>query len=457
MSAKQNTEIILKRNMTNDIIINNERDKLKMHQFYQTNNVNEIENKENKNNNKLEINKDINNIRENEINYNDEEEKINRDNELKLETEKYNSTKFKKNQIFKRIFLNKIRQNAKIIKAKEKNDILNNDNTNSNIIDNFNINYNNNNNCEMRISPFGDIGQDIESKDEFIKISNECKIPTFDENNINYLNPIDQGSYGVIYLVEDKNTKKQFALKRVLCQDLEQILKHKKEFELSYSLNHPNLIKIHNVLFKYLDLTTYSLYVLMEKAETDWNKEIEKRIKSQNFYTESELIDIMKQLVSALYYFQTNNIAHRDIKPQNILICKNNIYKITDLGEAKNSDNTSKLATLKGSQLFMSPNLFFVLKYEGNGAKAKHDVFKSDVFSLGYCFLYAMSLDIKLIKLLREETSMFDVLSIMKRFEIENKFSEKFMNIIYKMIQTDEDKRCDFFELNEEINKNFDL
>jgi len=457
MSAKQNTEIILKRNMTNDIIINNERDKLKMHQFYQTNNVNEIENKENKNNNKLEINKDINNIRENEINYNDEEEKINRDNELKLETEKYNSTKFKKNQIFKRIFLNKIRQNAKIIKAKEKNEILNNDNSNNNIIDNFNINFNNNNNCEMRISPFGDIGQDIVSKDEFIKISNECKIPTFDENNINYLNPIDQGSYGVIYLVEDKNTKKQFALKRVLCQDLEQILKHKKEFELSYSLNHPNLIKIHNVLFKYLDLTTYSLYVLMEKAETDWNKEIEKRIKSQNFYTESELIDIMKQLVSALYYFQTNNIAHRDIKPQNILICKNNIYKITDLGEAKNSDNTSKLATLKGSQLFMSPNLFFVLKYEGNGAKAKHNAFKSDVFSLGYCFLYAMSLDIKLIKLLREETSMFDVLSIMKRFEIENKFSEKFMNIIYKMIQTDEDKRCDFFELNEEINKNFVL
>ena len=165
----------------------------------------------------------------------------------------------------------------------------------------------------------------------------------------------------------------------------------------------------------------------------------------------------MKQLVSALYYFQTNNIAHRDIKPQNILICKNNIYKITDLGEAKNSDNTSKLATLKGSQLFMSPNLFLVLKYDGNKVKVKHNIFKSDVFSLGYCFLYAMSLDIKLIKLLREETSMFDVLSIMKRFEIENKFSEKFMNIIYKMIQTDEDKRCDFIELNEEINKNFDL
>jgi len=443
-SFKKNSENNLYRNMNNNH--HNEKDNIKIIKLNQTNNDTN-ENKVNKKNNKYGINEDINSKKENEINY-WEEEKLNID--VKLEKEKHNSTKLKKNNIFKSIFLNKMSQNSKNIITKE-NNLLDND---DNIIDNINNDFNN---FDMRISPFGDIGQDIVTKDEFLKISNECKIPTFEENNINYLNPIGRGSYGVIYLVEDKNTKKQFALKRVLCQDIEQILKHKKEFELSYLLNHSNLIKIHNVLFKYLDLTTYALYVLMEKAETDWNTEIEKRKISQNFYTESELIDIMKQLVSVLYYFQTNNIAHRDIKPSNILICKNNIYKITDLGEAKNSDNTSKLATLKGSQLFMSPNLFLVLKYEGIGTKAKHNVFKSDVFSLGYCFLYAMSLDLKLIKFLREETSMFDVLSVMRKFEIENKFSEKFMNIIYKMIQTDEDKRCDFIELKEEMNKNLNL
>ena len=215
------------------------------------------------------------------------------------------------------------------------------------------------------------------------------------------------------------------------------------------------MIKIYNVLFKYFDMTTYLLYVLMEKAETDWNKEIESRIKSENFYTETELIDIMKQLVNVLCYFQKNNMAHRDIKPQNILICKNNLYKITDLGEAKYINNTDELSTLKGSQLFMSPNLFFVLKYEGNGVKVKHNIFKSDVFSLDYCFLYAMSLDLKLIKCLREETSMHDVFSVITKFGIEKKYSEKFMNIIYKMIQTDENKRYDFIELNEELNNNF--
>ena len=384
---------------------------------------------------------------DNEIKYDEEKQK---NKKKKLYMENYNSDKWKKNQILQRVYLNKIRQNSKDKKQEEQEGIFNdNDIPFNNLITDFN------NNMEMRISPLGDLGKDIVSKDDFLKVAKECKIPTFNENNIIYLNPIGQGSYGVIYLVEDKTTKKQYALKRVLCQDIDQILKHKEEFELCFSLNHPNIIKIYNVLFKYLDLTTYSLYVLMEKGETDWNSEIERRIKVQNFYKESELINILKQLTSVLYFFQKNNMAHRDIKPQNIIICKNNIYKITDLGEAKNAKNYSQLATLKGSQLFMSPNLFFVLKYDGNGVKVKHNIFKSDVFSLGYCFLYAMSLDLRLIKCLREETSMIDVFAILKRFGIENKYSEKFMNIIYKMIQTDENKRCDFIELNEEINKSF--
>ena len=440
ISEKKSSENNLNRNMS---LKNNEKYNKYFPKLYKSSHIKDKE--ENKNNiTKDKIKTEIYIDDDNEINFEEEKQK---ENEQKFDVEDCNSTKWKKNQIFKRVFLNKIRNKSKDKNIEEKEELFNdNDIPFDGLINDFNNN-------EMRISPLGDIGQDIVSRDDFLKVAKECKIPSFDENNLIYLNPIGQGSYGVIYLVEDKNTKKQYALKRVLCQDIDQILKHKIEFELCYSLNHPNMIKIYNVLFKYLDMTTYLLYVLMEKGETDWNSEIARRIKTQNFYKESELINILKQLTSVLYFFQKNNVAHRDIKPQNILICNNNIYKITDLGEAKNGKNNSQLATLKGSRLFMSPNLFFVLKYDGSGVKVKHNIFKSDVFSLGYCFLYAMSLDLRLIKCLREETSMIDVFSILKRFGIENKYSEKFMNIIYKMIQTDENKRCDFIELNEEINK----
>ena len=407
------------------------------------------------NDNKNIINKEIKKEEEvkkenkNEIENND----VGKSEEIKLEKEVYNSSRDKRSQLFKKIFLNKIKQkrmNKNKLQSKinnnNNNKALNNDKNDNNIVDNKN---------EMEISPLGDVAINIVTKDDFIKISKECKVPTFDENDITYIKPIGKGSYGVIYLVEDKNSKEQYALKSILCQDKEQILKHKKEFELCYSLNHPNFIKIFKVLFKYMDSTTYILYVLMEKAETDWNTEIELRVKTQNFYSEIELIQILKKLVSVLCYFQKNNISHRDIKPENILICSDNNYKLTDLGEAKNIVNTSESSTLKGTQLFMSPNLYLVLKYDGSDVKVKHNPFRSDVFSLGFCFLYAMSLDLKMIKLLREETAMVDVLSIIKRFGIDKKYNQKFLNIIYKMIETDENKRVDFVDLENELNKNF--
>ena len=190
----------------------------------------------------------------------------------------------------------------------------------------------------------------------------------------------------------------------------------------------------------------------MERGDSDWGTEIEKRAKLNNFYTEKELVNILKQLIDVLSYFQKNKIAHRDIKPQNILVFKNDVYKITDLGEAKDAKNNTQLATLKGSQYFMSPNLFSAFKYTGNNTKVVHNIFKSDVFSLGFCFLYAMNLNMKLIQSLREENNMKNVINIVKKFGIDKKYSNKFMNIIYNMIQIDENKRMDFVELYKEVN-----
>ena len=418
--------------------------------FYHKKNLrNKFFKKENKilNNNTINIQSNDNNLdnnkpsgktmyrrfRKKEIKEEENNNEENNTNIINNNIQKYRSSRFKQNKFYRKLLLNK-----------EQNEINNNKELN-NIPEN-----------DILISPLGDLGSSLISKDDFLKISKECKIPSFDENNISYIKPIGQGSYGVIYLVEEKNKKIQYALKSILCNDLDQILKHKKEFELSYSLSHDNFVKIYNALFKYLDMTTYILYILMEKGESDWGKEIETRAKLNKPYTEKELIGILKQLINVLFFFQKNNIAHRDIKPQNVLIFKNNVYKITDLGEAKNiKNNNTQFATLKGSQYFMSPNLFNAFKYNGNKNKVIHNIFKSDVFSLGYCFLYAMNLSIKIIQNLREENNMKNVINIVKKFGLDKKYSEKFMNIIYNMIQVDENKRWDFIELYYEINKIF--
>jgi translation initiation factor 2-alpha kinase 4 len=190
----------------------------------------------------------------------------------------------------------------------------------------------------------------------------------------------------------------------------------------------------------------------MERAQIDWNIEVKHRKLAKKYYKETEIISILKQLSQGLYFLQKNKIAHRDIKPQNILIFPNNIYKIADMGEAKEIDkNRMQIATLRGSELFMSPLLYEGLKY--NKKNIRHNPYKSDMFSLGLCFLYAICLNLKVLEYIREMKDMNSIKSILNKFLDKNIYSNKLIEIIYRMIDLQEEKRFDFEELEKELSK----
>jgi fused-like protein len=73
---------------------------------------------------------------------------------------------------------------------------------------------------------------------------------------------------------------------------------------------------------------------------------------------EDVIRSIAQQLVSALFYLHSNRIIHRDMKPQNILISHNGVLKLCDFGFARAmSSNTLLLTSIKGTPLYMSPEL----------------------------------------------------------------------------------------------------
>ena len=100
--------------------------------------------------------------------------------------------------------------------------------------------------------------------------------------------------------------------------------------------------------------------------------------------------------------------------------------------------------------MFMSPLLFKSLQEDKDDVQ--HDVFKSDVFSLGYCMIFAASLDFKVINEIRYINTDFKLRKILQRMFF-LKYSNDFIELILKMITINEEDRIDFIELQKILEK----
>ena len=259
---------------------------------------------------------------------------------------------------------------------------------------------------------------------------------------------IGNGSYANIYLVKEIKTNKKYAIKKVIIDGEEDLLKFKKTIEIIQTLcpnnNYleNNIIPIYKYVIKKIDITSYSVYLLMPLANCDWNEKIKNK---STIYDEKSLMKILTSLIKGFSYIQKNKIAHRDIKPANILILNDNEYCITDFGESINVKNDYGSFDIRGTKNYMSPILS---KYAGSGIiNVKHNIYKSDVYSLGLCFVYAMTKNLNAIndikKMKDDEIKKF----LTKNVLYKNGYSNEFYNILLKMITINENNRYDFIQI----------
>ena len=372
-------------------------------------------------------------------------------------------------------FLRKLRQMQ--WKNQPKNEVKNNDNANNGNeeykeVDNFNYKKEEEKENKKNLTKEKIIDEKNEQSNKIIKlqkrsefknnlISNtnkkienilqKTKIKRFDINDYSVDKKLGEGSYGVIYRITNQKTRKKYAFKKNIKNNLQSIELSIKEFDMVSLCQHPHIMEVYGINIRVLDATTFCLDILMEAAERDWDKEIKKHLRERTYYTEEELINIMKQISSALLYMQqTFNITHRDIKPENILVFPNNNYKLADFGEAKEIKINKQINTLRGTELYMSPILLEGLKT--NKDDVKHDPFKSDVFSLGFCLIYAACLNYQLLYDLREFNNDMRIKDRLKK-HLKKQYSEKFIDLICEMIKLNEKERLDFVGLNNELKK----
>ena len=181
------------------------------------------------------------------------------------------------------------------------------------------------------------------------------------------LEHIGEGSFGKVYKARRKNTGFTVAMKFITKHGKSEkdIKNLRQEIGILRKLNHENII----LMFDAFE-TDREFCVVTEYAQG----ELFDILQDDQSLPESTVQQIAKQLVKALHYLHSNRIIHRDMKPQNVLIGSNGRIKLCDFGFARAmSSNTIVLTSIKGTPLYMSPELVKELPYDG----------ASDLWSLG--------------------------------------------------------------------------
>ena len=369
-------------------------------------------------------------------------------------------------------FISKKKKNISFEKKfKIKNFNLNINNPKLNNINNYNLSFKNklknevlNKNKKNNLSISNKLSSKQNTSNNKINNTNSnnnenniniIKIKNFNFDDYKIITQLGQGSFGKIYLVKDLKGN-IYSMKKILLSEELDVKNVIAEYNMCFNLPHPNIIKIIGIYSNKLDKTTFVVYVLMEVGMSDWEKEINSYKIKKKFYPENDLINILKQLISSLSFLQKNKISHRDIKPQNILIFKNKIYKLTDFGEARkinerDKNNKSILQySLKGTELYMSPLLFNGLRT--GQIDIMHNTYKSDVYSLGLCMLYAATTCVKKLFEIRRLIEM-DKIKLFVYYNLKDNYSNKFIDIIISMLEIHEQKRPDFMELEKVLEK----
>ena len=272
-------------------------------------------------------------------------------------------------------------------------------------------------------------------------------------NEFELLGEIGKGSFGKIYKVRWKVNQKLFALKNELVDDMEgintRLSRGKAMRDFVQSTGCTGVVNIYGYhLIR--QGNEYHYFELMDLCDTDFEKQIKMRANYLSYFTEAELNNIMKQLISTLSFLQKRHITHRDIKPQNILIA-NGQYKLCDFGDIRVMQRDGLVVQrIRGSELYMSPILFNALR---QGVQTiQHNTYKSDVFSLGMCLFYAACLSFNGPVEIREVVNMNIKQQILNKY-LGTRYSQNFIKFLYLMLLTNEIDRPDFVLLEDAMLK----
>ncbi|KAL3717107.1 hypothetical protein ACJRO7_008651 [Eucalyptus globulus] len=181
---------------------------------------------------------------------------------------------------------------------------------------------------------------------------------------------IGSGSFSLVWHARHRSHGTEVAIKEIATGKLNKKLQESllSEIYILRNIDHPNIVRLHEIIE-----APGKIHLVLEYCK---GGDLSLYINRRGRVPEEIAKHYMQQLANGLQVLRDNNLIHRDLKPQNLLLSTNDersVLKIADFGFARSLQPKGLAETLCGSPLYMAPEIMQLQKYDA----------KADLWSVG--------------------------------------------------------------------------
>jgi len=209
----------------------------------------------------------------------------------------------------------------------------------------------------------------------------ETKTATHQIPGYQVLGKLGAGAMAVVYKGRQLSLNRIVAIKvlpKRFSENKEYVERFYKEGQAAGKLNHPNIVQAVDVG----EAGGYH-YFVMEYVE---GKTLYDDLSAGKVFAEEEALDIIIQVAEALRHAHSVGLIHRDVKPKNIMINKEGIVKLADMGLARETTDIDAARTEKG-KAYGTP--YYISPEQIRGEMDIDE--RADIYGLGATFYHLVT------------------------------------------------------------------
>lgn len=250
-----------------------------------------------------------------------------------------------------------------------------------------------------------------------------------DPERVNWDEKLGSGSFGAVYPYQKNPNDKKWAVKNLSTKEPEKLLMYFQEIVLGFSCDNPYVLPIKGF---YIDNKNrdWDIYMKLPRMKTSLKAILAEYKDSNKKIPEEKIAQYFYDIIQGLQYLHEKGIAHRDIKPDNILISAEDEIKISDFGLGNFYLEGTFSAEKAGHVFYAAP--------ENRDPKVKlkaKELFSADLWSLGMVMFEMCSLvDLRTVDLYssweKVETNLH-----MKLQELKGVYGERLLVLIANLLR----------------------